>query len=357
MPRHHYLPISILAEFVSADAWRLVDRGRLTKEKIALVDSIVIQNEIKRKYPLCVVDKVSNRITRRVAKDVCSQTALYNIHSHKDQITRGLTRYLLNIRLDPRDGIPPTFNYLMNLGKDPIDPDSIEVFYTSRLDAQFASILPKLRSGGILEKDEVDIVFRYVTFARFRTPAWKRVYYPEAYRRVSELLQPLFSKISLQDLHLPNGNNLQKPSDIMDANLYQMAIIEAAEGQFNSLRQLDVKLKVLRTTGRVPFITCDNAARPYLPDRIRRIPTEPLPGLKNPRVQITYPISKTTCILVSSDNMVPLFSEYEISDKQVRRINSALALAGDKELVLPGPSGDFFDDWIDLVQVPRPNRP
>jgi len=84
---------------------------------------------------------------------------------------------------------------------------------------------------------------------------------------------------------------------------------------------------------------------------------EGLPGMGNPKSQITYPIDPNTCLLVSSSLANSAFIHEEVKDKQVRMINSALALMADREIIFAGPNIDVFEKWLDLSQLKPIRRP
>ena len=318
---------------------------------------MVIAHGKTRSLPLCVLEKATGHLQRRVARDVCSQPNLYTLLDHEDPLVRGLVRYNLSLRDRSPPTDSPTYASLLELGRDPIDRETIEKTHTSSIDSEFASILHKLRSEEDLSSDETEILIRFVTFSRFRTPAWKSIYYPETRKRVQALVGPLLQDPRFIEYRLPFRGTIISAQQILEANLYQMAIIEAAEGTYNAIHRVQAKVQLLHSLDDAFFVTSDNAARPYMPDRVRRIPYEPLPGLKDPRVQITYPVGRRSCVLISSETRVPLFAQQEVKAKRVRRINSAIATAAVDQVVLPAPSRDFFEPWLDTFALPPISRP
>lgn len=136
-----------------------------------------------------------------------------------------------------------------------------------------------------------------------------------------------------------------------------MSIIYACQRRVNALQKINARIMVLHNIGQIPFITCDNPSRPYQPDRVQRIFNENLPGIGNVKTQITFPRDPETCVLVSSNSSYPVFSHQSVREKQVRQINSALAIMAEKEIIFAGPKIDVFERWVDLDKLYPVRRP
>jgi hypothetical protein len=247
---------------------------------------------------------------------------------------------------------------LIRLGEIPFDPDMIEKAQVGEIDASFAQLLPALRMRQEISDEHVKIILRFIIFSRFRTPTWRRVYYPETYERTQRHLKNFLIK----DWNKSQNKKLSTKSQeiintAFDNILYQMAIVQACNQQIDILSRIDAKVIVLHETGITPFVTCDNPSRPYFPDRIHRIISEPLPGLGREKSQITYPIDPKTCILVTDNPEYPAFAHQELKDGQVRKVNSALALMADKKIIFASPNTDVFEDWLDLTHLKPIRRP
>ena len=124
-----------------------------------------------------------------------------------------------------------------------------------------------------------------------------------------------------------------------------------------ALEQAGARVAVLHATGDIPFVTCDNPARPYYPDRVRRIVREPLPGFADQRTEITYPIAPTCCVKVTSNPAYPQFTHDTVGPAQIRKVNSAHAIMADKEIVLSSPNMGVFQSWLKLERIQPIRRP
>lgn len=181
--------------------------------------------------------------------------------------------------------------------------------------------------------------------SRFRTPTWRRIYFPEAY---GQQLGRLRHKVELWYQAAKNFDkewsiSLKTLNSAVDIHLYNLAMVLSCS---NNDALAGARIIVLHAKEVFPFVTCDNPVRPYYPDRIRRMFTEPLPGFLDPRVQIVYPIDPKTCLLISSNPSYPAFDHTDIEARQVRKINTALAIMADKEIIFAGPDVSVFENWL-----------
>ena len=98
-------------------------------------------------------------------------------------------------------------------------------------------------------------------------------------------------------------------------------------------------------------------ARPYFPKKVKKIPSQKLPGIKNPYTRLLYPIAPDTCLVLTTETEIPMFSHREINGKSVRDINSALALMAIEEIIISKPSLYGFSPWLDISSMPPILRP
>ena len=183
MPRHHFVPISVLYNYATPDAWRLVRAPRHVLERIASADSITIAQGQKRNWPVCVYDKQAHKATRKRLGQICSQARLYAVPDLNDKLTRALIRSILGE--DYQDSLYGSFDLerFLQLGEKPLNSEQIERAHVGQLDAQFARLLPILRGGSDIDGDQLAILLRFIAFSRFRTPIWRKVYFPELQAR------------------------------------------------------------------------------------------------------------------------------------------------------------------------------
>ena len=354
MTKHHFVPVSIISTFASDQAWRVVNAAPDTRARIANVDKEVMANgQKKRCWPICVYQKDRKRMTRMEARDVCSMPNLYSVLDQNEQLIRALIRYILE-----DDPAPTSLDELLRLGERPLDPDMIENTHVGGLDGGFASILPALRAGQQINDMQINTIRRFITFARFRTPVWQRIHYPVAFekkqRQLKEIILRNWNESQINKL---TNKSLEAINAAFDNNLYQIAIIQACKLETNALSRINAKILVLHRNGPTPFVTCDNPARPYFPDRIRRIDMEAIPGMGNARSQLTFPIDPNTCLLISSNARYSAFTHEAVNDKQIRKINCALALMADKQIIFADPNTNVFENWLDLNNLKQIIRP
>jgi hypothetical protein len=354
MTKHHFIPVSIISSFASDQAWQLVKETEDIQRRIANSDKVVMsKKDKKRLWPICVYEKNSKRMTRMKAEDVCSTPNLYSVHDPNNQLTRALIRYILEEKA--------TFNNLDELfllGEKHLDTDMIESTQVAELDHSFASILSLLKTGQQISDSQINIIYRFVIFAHFRTPAWRRVHYVETFEPKQKKLKESIMQIWIESRpNKPSNKSIEAINDAFDNNFYQMAMIQACSRESKVLSRINAKVLVLHRKGSIPFVTCDNPARPYFPDRIQQIDFEGIPGMSDPRSQLTFPIDPNTCLLVSSNPTYPNFSHKEVNDKQIRTINCALALMADKEIIFADPNTNVFEDWLNLGSLKPIRRP
>ena len=360
MTRHHYIPISILSTFASAEAWRVVKAPSEVRARIALADENTINYGQVRSWPVVVYEKEKHKLTRKLIGQVCSQAGLYGIVDYNDRLARALFRFNLqnqnSVLLEAFD-----LERFMQLGDEPLDPDLIEKVPVGEIDSSFGTILPLLRNGQELGDEQIDALLRFVAFARFRTPAWRRVYFPELYEcqlsffkgRITALTQDVKKNLSKEW-----GISFETVNKAVDEHFYHMAMMEYSSKEFSALSALvEPKVKVLHIKASLPFITCDNPSRPFYPKRIRQIFDEPLPGFKDSKVYIVYPVSPRSCILISSNSAWVKFEYENAKEETVRAINTALAIMADKEIVFSGPKISGFEDWLKLDGLRPVRRP
>ncbi|HLB45795.1 MAG TPA: DUF4238 domain-containing protein, partial [Anaerolineales bacterium] len=304
MPLHHYVPLSVISEFASAESWKVVRASRKEKARIARLDAEAIKRVDKRKWPICIYEKDKHRLTRKPAEKVCSQIGLYRVPNYNYRENRALIRRSLENSLFDGKPLFENFDEFLRLGDIPVDLDMIERVQIGEIDGKFAGLLPLLRNGQQLNDEQISIILRFVAFARFRTPTWRRVYFSKAYGEpVARLKQSLEAQrpVALM-FDVQRWASLGELISLIDDLVYNMAIVLSCDQHLNVLRNAGARILILHTEGSAPFITCDNPARPYHTDRIRRMLSEPLPpGFQDGKSQIVYPISPKSCLLISSN--------------------------------------------------------
>lgn len=356
MPRHHFVPAFILRNFASAEAWRLRAPGA-TKRKVAENDKRVLQHASSRSWPLCVLDKGKGRIERRVLRDVCSLTNFYALPEYEDPVLRGIVRHTLRSVEDPDGFIPMTDFDLAELGQQPLDKDEIEKLDIAPIDGQFARLVDPLREGEMLSSEELDSLLKFIALARYRTPTWREVYYPEIYTGVQNMLRDIRSQERAQGRTGPSREEEESFDNELEKSLYQMALVQACLRDREALARANAKVVVLHSVGSSRFVASDNPARPYFDSDIRTLPTQRLPGISNPDTQAVYPLAPDTCLLVSTSPELPRLSHEDAKGNRIRRINTVLALSARGEVILPSPSPYSFLPWLDVANVPMLERP
>jgi hypothetical protein len=233
----------------------------------------------------------------------------------------------------------------MRKGHVPISPDVIERTSIGKIDREFAQLLLPLTTKQLLTKGQLSVLLRFVAFARFRTPSWRRQYFPELYDRQLLVFKDkieIISRLAKQNLAEGLGASFDGVPKAVEEHFYHVAMMEFSSERFDPLSAMvEPKVKVLHTAQYIPFVTCDNPSRPYDPKRPDKIFDGFLPGFRDRRVQILYPVSPQTCITVSSSPFWQAFSHQTASPNSVRAINTALAIMADKEIIFPGPDISF----------------
>lgn len=358
MPRHHYIPISVLRTFASADAWKVVCAPNDAKRRIAMSDKNRLDHGQTRNWPVVVYRKSTKEITRSTVGHVCSAAELYRLPDYSDQLIRGIVR--LNLREDL--SLIPDFNFeaLMRLGIEPLDPEVIERTAIGNLDRDFGRILTVLRNREEVDEQGTATVRRFIAFATVRTPLFRRRYFAERHgnlvRSVSQQIQ-LLSEITRAESFEWVSNSLNRLNAEIDQHVYHILLMRYAQG-FDPLSEIvKPKMRVLHTSGPLFFVTCDNPSRPYLPNRLRKMFDSRLPGFADPRVQMLFPISPSACVVLSSNRSWRDFAHIGAPKSKVMEINTALAIMSDQEIVFPSPNVRVFQKWLKLNDLRPLLRP
>ena len=77
MARHHFVPLSVISNFASPDAWRLVRHS--SRKVVKRLDQQALARGNKRNWPICIYEKDKRELSRTIAEKVCSQVGLYAI--------------------------------------------------------------------------------------------------------------------------------------------------------------------------------------------------------------------------------------------------------------------------------------
>jgi hypothetical protein len=358
MATHHFIPASILSLFGCFDAWKLVEAKQEIRMKIKNIDKSAIQNGLKRKFPLCVYDKRSRRLARRIVDKVCCKVNLYKIPDYREKLTRAIVRLNLNLKFYENQDID--LEHFMKLGEDPLDSELIEKNYIGNIDNEFGRIIPALINGDELSDNQISTLLQFVAFSRFRTPQWKTHYFPEMHQRV---IAPLKQKIialcqNAKQYEDRWGFSFAEIEEIIDEHFYHMALVEYSRKTENMLSYMtDPKMIIVHSKNRSLFIACDNPARPFNPKRLDSMAFDPLPGFIDPDVQMVYPISPFCCIQVSSNPHWPNFDHREIKYHQIIEINQALAIAAITEIIFPGLETSLYFNELNLENLCEIHRP
>lgn len=348
MPIHHYVPVSVISAFVCPNAWRLVE-DRSSHERIARIDAERIARQKRRRFPVVLYKKADHKQTRAEAGHVCCANNLYQIPQQTDPLYRSYVQYDF---LGKRNAVKTLedFNALSRL---PIDPEVLERNEIGDLDSAFARILQRLNKGGELTEADRPLILRFITFARYRTPAYRDLHYPDVFSE----FQGVYSGLrSIRGQTNPLAASSQEEYDQLKERYYPISIVVSVRDGVSALEEVNAKIILYRRFGQVPFITCDNPARPYRADRIQAIHSSDLPALWEPTTRITYPISPDLCLVISSDLRLPAVSVQRVGEHVVRGINTALAQSAYDQVVFPSLDRNVFQDWMSLDDLQIPQR-
>jgi len=356
--------VSVLRSFASAEAWKIVNASADIKRRISFADRLTMGNSQARDWPVVVYDKGTKTVTRKKIGDVCSVPRLYQVPDYADQLVRAIVR--LNLREDPYTLIRGfNFEALLKLGLEPLDPEWIERKSIAKLDSNFARLLPLLSQGQPFDRKQVTTLLRFIVFARYRTPLWRRQYFQEQYRhRIRSIEKQIryLSKIAKEDLPEELRSSLDRFNEIINQHVYHVAMMRHSDNAFDPMSAIEeagvkIKVRILHSSAATPFITCDNPARPYKPDQLRQIFDSRIPGLKELGVHILYPISPLSCVVISSNTSWRDFEHQSASVSSIKAINSALALMADEQIIFSGPNMSVFEEWLKPDQIRPLARP
>ncbi len=360
MARHHYVPGSVLGTYASAEAWRLVRAPKDLKSQIAKSDAHVMDKGQRRHWPLCVYDKNQNVFERRLLGKVCSSADFYSLPKYDDPLLRGMVRQNLEMfdMEEPSTSKEMTEDELTDFGKEQLEIDRIEKQNLASLDGNFARLIQPIRQGKILSSDEVDTICRFLVLARYRSPVWRRVYHPIVWQNVKKRFLPMFENMrkSSVDVPAPRITDYDFFSQL-EKSFYLTTIFHESKRQVTDLHKAKINIYFVHAPARVKFIISDNSGRAYYSDRIKSIQNDRLPGILERNAQIAYPIAPDACIVASINKDFPHLAHVEISATEIKKINTALAIIADAEIVFPSPYMYLFEPWLDITNIPRLRNP
>jgi hypothetical protein len=353
MSRHHFIPGSILRLFASSEAWRLVRHTtKETKKTISISDQKVLTVGQPRHWPLCVYDKHANIFERRLLGKVCSSADFYALSNYEDPVLRGIIRQNFQAFENPSSFTPLTEDQLSILGKEPLDTNIIEQLALASIDGEFAQLIDPLRTGKEISKEDIDLILRFVSLSRYRSPAWRSTYSVIVEQDIKRKFKPLLEKMikSSKGESPPKITNKKFLSEY-EKSFYVMAIYQSCMKQVTGWHEVDARILIMHAPGRIKFIVSDNPARTYYPDRLKYISVDRLPGIIEEESQIAFPIAPDTCIIVTANRNYPKFSYHEATATEVKKINTALAIIARDEIVFPDPYIYMFEPWLDLANI------
>lgn len=290
-------------------------------------------------------------------RDVCSQTDFYSLPDYEDPVLRGIVRRTLRSTDDPDTFVPLTDTELFKLGEAPLEKDEIERLDIAPMDGEFARLVDPLRHGEEPATEELDVVLRFIALARYRTPTWRNVYYPEIFADVRAKLRSRRSRGEPHSWVGPTPEAEDAFDSELEKSLYQIALVQACLRDLDALAKANAKVVVLHALGSSRFVASDNPARPYFKSDISGLPTQDLPGISNRNTQAVYSLAPDTCLMVSTSPDVPRFAHEDAVRETIRGINTVLALSAMREVILPTPSQYAFLPWIDVANIPVLERP
>ena len=295
---------------------------------------------------MCVYDKGINHFERRIVRKVCSRPDLYTLPNYDNPVLRGIIRQNMQEAKNSKFVAQLSENELRKLGEEPLDTDTIEKLNLASIDGSFARLIQPLRNGDGLTEENLNILFKFLVLARFRSPVWREVYYPKFYKNVNDMLAPFFK--SIQNNMSDSSKSLQ---DEFDRSLYQLTIYQQCQNSTTALHKVSARILVLHAQERVKFVLSDNPGRAYYPSRLKYLSDEGFPGIKEPDAQIAYPIAPDTCLIVTANHAIPFFSHSAATADEIKHINTALALIAHEEVVFPGPHISGFDSWLNINKI------
>jgi Protein of unknown function (DUF4238) len=347
MANHHYIPLAIIKNFASNEAWKLVERTPETRLKVRELDEQRLKNGASKEWPVCVFDKQKHKLYRTSAGKVCSAQNFYSAPKLANLNEATIARDFIRDIAQTSSGLP---------NQDPLDPEYIEP-YTAEVDSAFAVVTRRLLAGTTIGDKDIDTVLRFIILSRVRTPIWRRVYLPAMITRQMGAYETGITQLSERRiLTLDQNDYVQTIKKIAPSLMPYIAIVVRARKEADALKRLDAKVRVFCTDGITPFVTCDNPVRPYIPGRERHLAAErDHPGMAQPGVQMIFPISPTMCIVVARDSRFPRFSYVDMRARDVKKLNGVLATLADTEIILPRPDTSMFDQSLDLNRL-RPMK-
>lgn len=261
-------------------------------------------------------------------------------------VSRGILFHALGRLLGEPSPPDDSFDDLITLGNSeyPYKPDMIEHQLTE-VDDRIARKVRKLRSDrSPLDEDEKDLLVGVALHARTRGPLWRDNY---STRTLGRALPPSYD--------LPAGSPIAKDLEALGlTNEQVLRPIEPFYRLFSLLDpfkegrenlQIGLRVSVLHAPPEVGFVTCDNPSRPFVASTLESDFDKDLPGFRVVGTAMVYPLAPDHCVYVSAYHHFADGGHENVDAARVRRINTALLIAAQKEIVVPVGSHEVFEAW------------
>ncbi|MDP2308691.1 MAG: DUF4238 domain-containing protein [Pseudomonadota bacterium] len=237
-------------------------------------------------------------------------------------------------------------------------PDVVEGMLATELDAPFNDVATRLREGLPPSEPDLELCRAFLSLLYFRGPAWKHsstcaqmVRHGLARERARFEASGRFDPASWSD---PVVVAMQ---EILPEISYMLDLGERTRKRVNLLTRRHFAIELLRAGPGIGFVIGDNAARAYSayedPSRL----TPSAKGIRNPGVVIVFPIGQKHALRVVQRDNGPRFQRLDVSDVEVRGINTAQLTMAAQKVVFPGRLTDVFvhgasveasTPWIEL---------
>lgn len=353
---HHYVPVFVLKEFASADALPFLPEDALSARD-AYLRALAPGGNV-RERPILVAEKLPGgvRLVVRPARRCCVARHLYSVPDPSDPVRRGVVLAHLARPLGLQLGRPENDGALVQWAKDlaklNLDRTCIEDFVNRNIDSPMSAVARRIKAGDTLPNGWKNVIGRFLYFALVRTPhfhARNRV----GIEHTTAGLILSYPPFPVHPRHLEVAREFLAHHHSVHCEMgYQLLLADnASPTRRPQFTHADYRIQFLRTApGGVPFITCDNPARPLNKLRPQGAYKRTVPGFREATTAVIYPISPSLAVAVTRDRNVRDGSSVVVSDIYARSLNSTLLAQAVHEVILPSGRPDLFRKNVELRQ-------
>lgn len=327
--QQHYVPCFIIGNWGSRDALDLLP----PKARPHAVRFCVDSGDGRRKRYVCVFSKATRKSRATQAHKLFCRKHVYSLPEYENPLKRGMMFAMFGQFL----GLPlldnATRDEFIAFGSHNIKRTAPED-YLQKLESVAAGRLDSVVDMGHIRREDRLLVERFLGFSFMRTPAWQEAFQQDSVAAAHNSAINRLGGHGSRELWL-------LAEEIMGdtAHIWAALNIEAHPSLFQYVSNL--RVDVVRAVGKVGFVLGDNPVWPFRYSCAEHLDDLPWVGLDEHTDAIGwYPLTPRVGLRVSSGRKPGLVGHRAFGDRQVRRINTAVATLSRDDVVFPNANFD-----------------